>query len=217
MAIERCNNGHYYNNSESASCPYCSGASAIGQTIPLGGGVMDAPDNAWNNTVPVANEMPQQGFGETEYLDAKPTVTPYAAAPISATEFVSNPEYGQSVFMDDKKNSDVKPVRGWLVVVDGEKLGMDFRIHTGKNSLGRGKSNDICFDFDQTISKEKACLIVYDDRNNAFYLQGGESTNNVYVNNEILLQPRKIVDNDIIEVGQTKLVFRALCNEQFNY
>ena len=201
MALKECRNGHYYNDSEYDACPYCNNGNTIGKTVPLDGGSYDAPAPAFN---------------ATEYLQdvgANPTLGQFGAtvAPESDSKFSS------TVMIDPSKNSDIAPVRGWLVVIEGKKLGLDYRIHTGKNSVGRAKSNDITIDFDSAISSEKACFVIYDEKNNAFHLMSGESTNNIYVNAEILLAPRKLVDNDIIEIGNTKLVFRSLCNDQFQY
>lgn len=198
MAIQRCKNGHYYNDSETPNCPYCSGESSIGKTIPLGEEVNDQ-NPAFDPTELLGN--PAGGIPETRPVDQNQGAD----------------GFGHTVILDDAKNSEVKPVRGWLVVIEGQKLGLDFRIHTGKNAVGRLKSNDIVISFDETISGEKACFVIYDEKNNAFHLMAGESTNNIYVNNDILLMPRKLADNDIIEIGKTKLIFRSLCNDQFNY
>ncbi|MBE6651135.1 MAG: FHA domain-containing protein [Ruminococcaceae bacterium] len=211
MAIIRCDKGlHYYNNSEYASCPYCSGDNSIGQTIPL-----DANAGAAPVAAPVGAVQTDPQFADTEILNDNPTVAPDFDSNFPATTPVQ--DVNKTIALDDKKNSEVSPVRGWLVVIEGEKMGMDFRICTARNSIGRSSSNKIAIDFDKAISKENACNIVYDDRNNVFYIIGGDSQNNIYVNNEILLEKQKLVDNDIIEIGQTKLVFRSLCNETFNY
>ncbi len=199
MAMKQCEKGHLYDDSRSNRCPYCSGESTLGTSISLQGGV-----NLANVEIGATEALPS--VNEINVNDVLPQTTP-----------LQDTKYGATVFLDDEKNSEIKPVRGWLVVVEGKKCGMDFRIHTGQNKIGRSKSNDICFDFDQNISNNNCCSIIYDDRNNSFFLKSGDGTNNIYVNNELLLDPIKIKDNDIIEIGKTKLVFRALCNESFQY
>lgn len=207
MPLVQCANGHYYNNEESATCPYCSGGSSAGKTIPLGG--VGAP----NPVVFPANPEP---MGSTVPLGDVNTI-PVGGPEIPATSPVEDPLYGKTKFMDQDMNSDVKPVRGWLVVVEGEKLGYDFRIHTGSNPVGRSSHNAICFDFDQTISQENCCDIVYDDRAKQFFIRKGNGTNNIYVNNKILLDPKELHEFDIVEIGQTKLTFRSLCGPEFDY
>ncbi|MBQ7096673.1 MAG: FHA domain-containing protein [Clostridia bacterium] len=204
MAVVKCINGHFYNDSESATCPYCSGDGSAGKTIPLG------------NTVAITDVPGGSSVGQTVMLDDVNTVS-VGGVDIPQTKPVSDPVYGRTMIIDEQKNSEVKPVRGWLVVVDGEKRGLDFRVHTGSNYVGRSSKNDICFDFDQTISKEKCCDIKYDDRTKQFYILLGEGANNIYINNRILLQPTELKDFDIVEIGQTKLVFRSLCNDSFDY
>lgn len=203
MAIVKCQNGHYYNNEESASCPYCSNPGNISATIPLGQG---APAS-----VPAAG--PDGGFGKTEPLQSVNN----QQGVVPETKPVNGADYGSTVFKDDSKNSEVNPVRGWLVVCEGKKLGFDYRIRTGMNSIGRKQGNDIVFDFDNTISGIKACYVIYDERNNIFYLMAGESKNLIYINGKPLLRDCELFDNDIIEIGNTKLVFRSLCNSTFNY
>lgn len=205
MAMKQCANGHLYDDSKSVACPYCSGESAIGKTIPLGGAA--SPSSAGGVV-----------FSATEALGHVPTVS-VNTPEMSPTVAPKSQPKDQMVttFLDSDKNSEIKPVRAWLVVVEGEKLGMDFRIHTGKNTVGRAKTNDVCFDFDSSVSKENNVSVVYDDRNNLFFIQSGEGKNNVYINNQLLLEAKQIKDNDIIEIGTTKLVFRTLCNESFNY
>lgn len=202
MGFKQCSKGHYYDDKE-AMCPVCSGQQPIGVTIPL---------NADANFDPSA----VGGLGATEILKTVGFATP--SENIGKTEPITGDSFGRTEFVSSSKNSDVLPVSGWLVVIEGKKCGLDFRIHTGDNTIGRSSSNAICMDFDNAISKEKACLVNYDERHNSFYIiKGDTSTNNIYVNDEILLAPKKLNDNDIIEIGETKLIFRALCNDQFKY
>ena len=198
MALQQCKNGHYYNDSESATCPICSGDSPIGHTIPLGADAATPANMAQTEILsdPVLS-------GQNAFI---PTVAPGA-----------DDTFGTTQFIDGDKNSEILPVRGWLVVIEGKKRGLDFKIHSGNNVIGRSKKNDICIDFDSTISKENACSIRFDDRKNAFHIVVGESTNNVYVNDDVLLAHEKLTDNAIIEIGETKLVFRSLCNDTFTY
>lgn len=200
MAMQQCANGHLYDDSKTPECPYCSGASSIGKTIPLGTG--DFGSNA--------------GIGETEFLDNISTVNKREMGVTKAPVENVGSEF-KTQFLDEVINSEIKPVRGWLVVVEGAKKGIDYRLHTGKNTVGRSKSNDVAFDFDNTVSAEENVVITYDERNNMFYIQSGKGKNNVYINNSILLDARQIKDNDVIEIGQTKLVLRTFCNETFNY
>lgn len=225
MAIVKCEKGHNYNNSITPNCPYCSGGS-VGHTIPL-----DGP--GYDSNKPLEAEIVNSNVGKTQMLSNTPAAPADSVLDaIPATEFVAEPATGHTVLINpiaSKSNSSDSsasqpvinakklPVVGWLVVAAGENIGLDLRVHSGVNSIGRLKSNDIAIEFDQTVSKENACSLVYDPKNNKFFITFGESKNIVYVNGSALLQPTEIKDYDEIEVGETKLVFRSLCNDKFNY
>jgi len=189
MATKQCANGHVYDDQKTPVCPYCTGSGNIGVTRPLAG-EMQAP--------------------------AFPKTSPVASSAIPKTMPLDNPQTNKTVALNLNEKG-IDPVRGWLVCVDGEKKGKDFKIRDGKNYIGRQSSNEICLDFDNSISKEANVIISFDARNNKFFIQSGEGKNNVYVNENLLLAPVELKDYDIIEVGQTKLIFRSLCNENFKW
>ena len=84
--------------------------------------------------------------------------------------------------------------------------------------MGRAGSNDVVLDFDDKISSVANIIISYDDEENEFYVQPGENQkNNVKVNNKLLLIPQILNDNDIIRLGETKLLFRRFCNDDFSW
>ena len=76
MAVVQCPNGHSYDNSRHARCPYCTGSQTIGVTVPLGvqetDGTGGGPQNGGVNggfprTMPVQGQMPAPGgVGVTE-------------------------------------------------------------------------------------------------------------------------------------------------------
>ncbi len=186
MAMQQCPNGHIYDDSKNAQCPYCGG-NEMGKTIPL--------DNV--------EEIPPTVMHEQDI----PETQPY-----------DNPDWNPTMYKPDVINDKgIDPVRGWLVCLDGEKKGMDFRIHSEKNRIGRGGEVEINIDFDKTVSKGTNALLAYDNRNNKFFLAPSESKNNMYINNNLLLSPVELKEYDIIEIGQTKMIFRSFCNESFNW
>ena len=198
MTLVRCENGHYFNDEESKKCPYCNGK--MGPTITLGAD-------------------PQINQDAAEFGKTLPLGTPYEKNEVGDFKSTQPPkeDYGGTRIKDGIANSEIRPVRGWLVVIKGKKMGADFRIHAGENTIGRSSSNSIHFDFDMKVASENACSIAYDERHNKFYMTKGKSINIVYVNNEPLKESVYIKDNDIIEIGETVFIFRSLCNETFNY
>ena len=82
--------------------------------------------------------------------------------------------------------------------------------------MKRAGSNDVVLNFDDKISSVANIIISYDDEENEFYIQPGEhQKNNVKLNGKLLLIPETLKDNDIIKLGETKLLFRKFCNSDF--
>lgn len=210
MAMQQCPNGHLYDDAKNSSCPYCNGANNMNATVPL----MDAQPQGGANMFP--QTMPIDGGQAQEYIAPQPQVGG-VQNDFPATAPVGN-QFVATTYKDDIINEKgIIEVRGWLVCLEGEKRGEDFKIRGEKNTIGRGSENDIKLEFDSSISKGVNAIISYDTRNNKFFIFLGESKNNIYVNNELLMLPVELKDYDIIEIGSTKMLFRSLCNDQFNW
>jgi len=109
------------------------------------------------------------------------------------------------------------PVVGWLVCVGGADRGRDYRIRSEKNFIGRSEAMDICIKGDNTISKEKHASISYNPRKGTFRLQPGESRGLIYLNDDEVDIPTELKPYDLIDIGQTRLVFVPLCGEHFKW
>ncbi len=109
------------------------------------------------------------------------------------------------------------PVVGWLVCIGGGDKGRDFRIRSERNAIGRAANMDICISGDDTISREKHAYISYNPRKNSFLLTPGESRGIVYLNDDEVAAPVPLKPFDVIELGQTKLLFVPFCGEQFQW
>lgn len=110
-----------------------------------------------------------------------------------------------------------EPAVGWLVCIAGKYLGTEFRIVAGRNSIGRKESNYICLDGEESVSREKHAWLIYEPRKRDFFLQPGESSGLTYVNDEPLLEVRRLQHSDIIEFGDAKFIFIPLCGEKFSW
>lgn len=119
----------------------------------------------------------------------------------------------------EETESGINPVRGWLVVMDGEKKGLSFVIHGEQNSIGRGNRFDINISFDKAVSSDGNAVIAYDSKNRKFFLSPvlGKGKNNIYHNEAMLLMPVELHDYDKIQIGAFEYVFRSFCNEAFSY
>ena len=116
-----------------------------------------------------------------------------------------------------QKELKIEPVVGWLVCVEGPDKGKDYRIWAKNNTIGRSEKMDICIKGDTTISRENHARLAYDEKHNKYHLIPAESTNNIYLNDEPIYVPSVIEAYDVIEFGETKLIFVPLCNDKFTW
>lgn len=111
----------------------------------------------------------------------------------------------------------VDPVTGWLVCIEGSQYGKDYRIHNGKNFIGRGDNMNIQILGDNSISRVNHAAIVYDKKNKSTYLLPGDSTGLSYVNKEAVYSPVELTPYAVIELGRSKFLFIPLCGEHFEW
>lgn len=110
------------------------------------------------------------------------------------------------------------PVVGWLVIVKGPGRGNAVKLGYGWNSIGRDASQRACLDFgDSQISRLNHAKLLYDPRARKFTLTLGEGTNPTYLRDEALLGPTQLQSGDRIQMGDTEVLFVALCGETFDW
>ncbi|MGN0630515.1 MAG: FHA domain-containing protein [Ruminococcus sp.] len=119
-----------------------------------------------------------------------------------------------AMFTDD---FNTVPVVGWIVAVSGEMRGEAFKLVTGKNRIGRVSGNDIVIPNDSTISKKDHAIIVYEPKKKIFLLQAGNGNGLTYLNDEIVLEAKKLSNHDRIQFGSQEFLFVALCGEDFSW
>lgn len=217
MGYTECANGHLYDSDQYATCPYCNGG---GNRIEFGGG-----DSGIGKTAPVG------GFGGNAYGAGNNMAGGYGApmgggSEIGATvapssyrkkeEKKEEEDIGKTVGVFQKELK-IEPVVGWLVCVEGPDKGKDYRIWAKNNTIGRSEKMDICIKGDTTISRENHARLAYDEKHNKYHLIPAESTNNIYLNDEPIYVPSVIEAYDVIEFGETKLIFVPLCNDKFTW
>lgn len=208
MSLVECGKGHIYDAELYQSCPYCNGGmnrvefgqddgSGIGKTVPV-------------------NEYTQQNAQAIKApAELGQTVAP-SGYRNRMEENKKSEDTGKTVAVF-QKSMQLEMVVGWLVCIEGNDKGKDFRIYAKNNSIGRSEKMDICIKGDTTISRENHARIAYDERHNVFHLIPGESANNIYLAGEPIYVPVKLDEYQEIEIGETKLVFVSFCNEKFNW
>lgn len=181
MPLVRCPKGHYYDDSRYASCPSCG--------IALDGLFGEA-----------------QAFG----IEEEKTVCRIDKNDDAVTACKSFDDDEVKTVAKFHVESGTQPVVGWLICVQGSDKGCDYRIYAGVNRAGRGDAADIRFYGDEQISRGVHFLIIYDPKQNLFFLTPGEGTI-TRLNGEMLTQPQELKPYDRIEAGETAFDFIPYC------
>ena len=116
-----------------------------------------------------------------------------------------------------EKKIGIEPVSGWLVAISGPAKGHDFRITSERNFIGRSEKMDISIEADEAVSRDNHAAVSYSPKNHTFRIYPGDSKGLVYLNDEEVLTPSLLNAFDIIELGETKLMFVPFCGERFNW
>lgn len=185
----RCPDGHFYDAAKHTTCPWCG----VGPD-PAGGGADQ---------------------GKTRRVqDAHAAVSAQASAPAAAPAAGVTRRIVPSS-RDEKAGFD--PVVGWLVCVEGPDRGRDYRLRTAKNFIGRGSNMDVCVAGDENVSREKHAVVAFDPEERKFWLFPGEAQGLVYLNGGIVHTPAELHSDDVVRVGQTKLMFIPFCGDRHQW
>ncbi|MGH9807352.1 MAG: FHA domain-containing protein [Terriglobia bacterium] len=96
---------------------------------------------------------------------------------------------------------------GWLVAMDGDQKGEDFRLRDGQNTVGSAPDSDVVL-HDQTISAKHASIRCKDGK---FFLSDLDSSNGTFINGlEECIARVEINDSDMLRLGAVTLKFKAL-------
>lgn len=192
MDMKRCNRGHFYDGEKFSKCPYCQGTNGtVDQTIP---GTVAEPTAA-----PVS----------------MPATSPASMEDINSFSTIDNGE-GKTIGIF-KKSSNHDPVVGWLVGIKGKHYGESFTLKTGRNFIGRGRDMDVVLSADESVSRNKHAVLLYDPKANQFFIQPGESRELTYLNEDVLLESKLLHPHDRICLGNSELLFIPLCSSEFRW
>lgn len=205
MKMIQCPNGHFYDSEKALSCPYCNGSSqSIGKTT----GFDQISEGSSFNTSKtlgmdyVNNNFDSYEIGKTVALDA----------------VIDEDDIGKTVALFQQSyETKIDPVVGWLVCISGKSKGLDYKIHSDNNFIGRSKSMDICISDDNTISRENHAIISFDTKYNKFYFSPGEGRAIVRINEKSIFSTIELNDYDVIEIGETVLMFVSFCSDKFRW
>lgn len=135
------------------------------------------------------------------------TVAQGQAVPQSSSRFVSPADSGNDLCGEKtrlvRSNAGVGNLCGWIVAITGDNAGQDWRIHPGKNQIGRGKEADIVLSED-SVSTIHAVIWVAPD--GVVTLLDKDSTNGTFLNGEQVFVPVQINDSALIRIGEKMIL-----------
>lgn len=208
-----CGFGHLYDSDQYASCPYCNrGARAI--FFPGNGA---EAGNAAANSGEDRTVAPSFGGSVSAPAPSQPETVDKTVMPDYMREQIQKETDSKTIGIFQKKNNGLNPVVGWLVCIEGPDKGKDYRLYNKINSIGRAEGNDVVLDKEQTVSQRNHARLAYDARHNNFQLIPSDAINIVYVNDAPLYVPHLLSAYDVIEFGDTKLMFIPFCAPQFQW
>lgn len=186
--------------------------------VPMASGIVPA---APVSPVPETAAQPVGGFGNMPAFGTIPSMEPEDTDHTVA--------FYDDIFAPQGSGTVTAPIRpanapgvstpcvGWLVVTKGMHLGQDFRLKVGKNFIGRDSQMDIVLDGDKSVSRNRHAVVVYEPKQHMYLVQPGESSELVYLNDNVVLNPMKLSAYDVITVGEVNMLFMPLCGEKFNW
>lgn len=204
MDLKRCINNHYYDSDKYSQCPHCA------------------------NKTKQDNQKEASGhslISESSYISLSESEDIGSVISDGSQDTTDKETREERKLWDQDAESDMggvtvgyfqdEVVVGWLAAIEGEHKGESFHLKEGMNYVGRAPAMDVCLIKDKGVSRNRHITIIYDARNNEFVVHMGESKELVYVNGELLLEPKRLQRNDKIFLGKTVLMFIPLCDENF--
>ena len=197
-----CSAGHVYDADQFASCPYCNRNTRAIQFGAAGGYTPTAVPGGYDTAIPPTGGR-DSTIGET--------VMP------EAIRRRMEQERDNRTVGEFKRKLGYEPVVGWLVCVEGPEVGKDYRLYGRINTIGRAEDNDVVLAQEHTVSQKNHVRLAYDAKHNNYQLIPGDGSNVTYLNDEPLYIPQRLNAYDVLEMGETKLIFVPLCNDRFRW
>lgn len=196
--FKKCPKGHTY-RADAEECPICKRSNAPAVQV---GRIQ---------TTQVISSLDEAGLKTTAY-DAP--ISQSVSEKLDPHKDFARTMIEEEIMEEDESGAVVNRVEvraasklvGWLVTYSLDPQGVDFRLYEGRNIIGKDFSCSVCIN-DPKVSSQHAILLY---RSGKFRIKDNLSTNGTYVNGEDIEDESILLnDGDIIQVGDTILLFRA--------
>ena len=109
-------------------------------------------------------------------------------------------------------------VVGWLVATKGPYEGRSFEVHHGNTTIGR-TIGDILLTLDSSITGDRHAEITYDVRHCRYFLVARNARNNIYVDDNIVINGSNVELKPYSEVdlGDSSFRFVPFCTDAFKW
>ena len=227
MKLVQCERGHFYDSERWPYCPHCAekagGPEGYGKSMETFKGSLNPEINRGMNTGIKVTEASLRGTANNPDNNAAVSFFPGDPGVSHASKQTAQSlrkDFQQTEnrtvgYLADKSGR--QPVVGWLVCTEGKNYGRSFPLHEGKNFIGRNESMDVALTDDETVSRIKHAVIVYEPKQRKFFAQPGESHELFYVNDDVVLTGVQLHDRDVLSIGDAELVFVQFCDERFGW
>ena len=216
MDLKRCSNGHFYDGDSFTSCPHCEGSGVPSPNTAGAVRLQDLEDVATERFAEpaVGNLEVKSPAAQRETIDLETLVN---AGKDNSSNATADEDDQNTTVSYYKSVIGAEPIVGWLVCVEGNHFGEDFRLRAGKNFIGRSSKMDVCLSGDPSVSREKHAIVLYDPNHNIVLAQSGDSKELSYHNDNLVLSPVELHPYDLLKVGATKLMFIPFCSDKFSW
>lgn len=230
MNLLKCNKGHFYDGDKFTTCPFCADSlqssnisgDSVTVSFPSGGSndvtvaVSGSVSPVSSDPITVASHNVQQEpltqksvESVIGFADAMENAQNYSVTPDDDNRTVSyySQKITQPVFQE--------PVVGWLVATKGKYFGQSFNLKSGRNFIGRSITMDVCLEGENSVSRERHAVIIYEPRERLFIAQPGDSRELFYINDEVVLDNIVLKPYDVISMGKVDMIIIPCCTKQF--
>jgi len=187
MRMIPCHNGHYYDENNHSSCPYCSDSNTIVQDVEPVEKTMIYQKK--EDYAIAGEELKTEMFMNTASNKEDSSV-------IKENELTA----GWIVISSQKGRGS-----SYTLTYGMNTLG---RSHSNHIALENG---------DNAISREKHATIIYDFENCVFYIQHNDGKYLTYLNGALVSGLTELKERDRIKIGHTEFIFMPLCSESFSW
>lgn len=144
-----------------------------------------------------------------------------ASAPDTGAQSLEEPPTRLAVFDPPilAKPTRDDPHVGMVIVIAGPGRGFTGPLSYGDNKIGRGSGMDVRLDFgDAELSDKDHACIKYNAKTRDFHIHPGSAENAITVGKKtVAKKPHKLRDRDRIVIGNTELLFLAICGDSFDW